>query len=887
MSGYCAAKLQDMKQKLRPALLLLLLATIAGLAAYGWTTYTNRLLYKAIPPSALVIADVRDVSTTLRHISQADYWRDMQFVDAVGKLERSIFLLDTLLLPPDSLAPQRVLASLHRVKEDDYDYLLLADQEVLRGTLDSLVGLIQQQGFKVEERLFRGAAIYEIALPMMQQSFTVASDGAIVLASSNPVVIDEAISQYHAWSSNGFWRRTWFDGSDTDVRLYGNTANFELLNDMFLQNPDAQHTIFDQLADICRWFKLDLHFDKTTVRVDGAAYWNNTDSFLSDALNRSPASAARTIANVVPFDVAFLAAGSDQNLYRFLCNRNRSDMDNKALHWVGNEWGYGFGEPNGANPQNESFILLQVNDPKAATASLETMRRAVADSTLQTVEYRGGQLKPANLEAYAQLFLPDDAALAFRNGYYAFVGNFAVLAPQVAYLKVFIDKAIAQKTLAQQPEYRRSQQLYDPKSGVQAYWQPDRMHQLLQSVGNEEFTEHLQAKFGYFKHLTPISLQVTAQSGGAKLLGEIGYTKKINEKLNSIWSAQLLGVPIGKPYAVPVSGSRAKQIMMQDRQFNLYMIDNEGKIRWKKPIGKAILGAIYATDYYRNGDYYYLFNTAEKIYLIDRDGNDVLDYPIRLSTEATAGLTPIDFNNDQNYQIFVPCGNRVYGYEFGGRPIEAWNPRLGLGTLKYPLLYVQHKGKHHIIAAANDGAIRVVDQNGAGISRTLLKSPLIAEPQIDLRNGVPQIICTTKSQQTYVINLHGGFSGGKLLSFSGNADFMTHNVIGSEAEENILLANQKIHVFDNYNKLYERKFAIDEPPSSIFPIKLNGQKNNGIGVFCEKAQKAYLLNGDCVSYPNFPLTATTPFIVCDLFGNGENILIAGGIGNSVFAYKLK
>lgn len=56
---------------------------------------------------------------------------------------------------------------------------------------------------------------------------------------------------------------------------------------------------------------------------------------------------------------------------------------------------------------------------------------------------------------------------------------------------------------------------------------------------------------------------------------------------------------------------------------------------------------------------------------------------------------------------------------------------------------------------------------------------------------------------------------------------------------------------DNYNKLYERKFAIDEPPSSIFPIKLNGQKNNGIGVFCEKAQKAYLLNGDRVSYPNF------------------------------------
>lgn len=117
----------------------------------------------------------------------------------------------------------------------------------------------------------------------------------------------------------------------------------------------------------------------------------------------------------------------------FCVTATGSDMDNKALHWVGNEWGYGFGEPNGKYPENESFILLQVNDPKAATASLETMRRAVADSTLQTVEYRRAT-KTRQFRSLCPIILPDYAALAFRNGYYAFVGNFAVLGPSTSSL---------------------------------------------------------------------------------------------------------------------------------------------------------------------------------------------------------------------------------------------------------------------------------------------------------------------------------------------------------------------------------------------------------------------------------------------------------------------
>jgi hypothetical protein len=884
---YCVAKLSEMKQKLSRIIVLLFFIALAGAAVYTWLNQINRLLYKAIPQGAMVIAEVRDVGTTLEKIAQANYWRDMQFVDAVGKLERSIFLLDTLLLPADSLSPQRIIASLHRVKEDDYDYLLLADHRILKADLDSLMRNMQKKGFTVAKRQFRSAKIYEIDLPMLQQSFTVATDGAILLAGSNPVVVDEAISQFHALQSNGFWRHTWLDDDNSDIRLYLNTQNFPLLNDMFLRNSESQNTLFNQFADICTWVKLSVQFDKTTVRFNGTATWNNNQSFLADALNRKPAEQTRKIAEVVPFDVAFLASGSDRNLYRFLSSRNESDMSNDALTWVGNEWGYGFGEPNGADPLNEAFIMLQVNDKKGAATALEAMRRVVADSTLQTIDYRGGQLKPANLESYAQLFMSKQSAERFQTAYYAFVGDFAIFAPQVAYLKVFIDKAIAQKNLAQQPEYRRSAQLFDPNANIHLYLQPDRMRQLLQGAGTDSFNEYLSAKFGYFRHLSPVAIQLKGKGSASNISGEIAYTQKTDEKMNALWSAQLLGVPIGKPHAVHISGTQAKQIMMQDRQYNLYMIDNEGRIVWKRNIGKPILGNVFATDYYRNGNYYYLFNTAQEIFLIDRDGENVLDYPIRLSTPASTGLTPIDFNNDRNYQIFVPSGNKVYGYEFSGRPLATWNPKLGLGTLKYPLLYVQHKGKSYIVATSENGTLRITDPNGGIIAKADLKATLIAEPQIELRNGTPQIVVTTQKGTTYTVNLNGTYSSKTLMKPSSKSDFMSHNVIGSEDAENVFMANNKVYVFDRYNKLYERKFATNEYPSSIFPIKLNGQKNNGIGVFCDNAQKAYLLNGDCVSYPSFPLTATTPFIVCDLFGNGENILIAGGIGNSVFAYKLQ
>ena len=46
------------------------------------------------------------------------------------------------------------------------------------------------------------------------------------------------------------------------------------------------------------------------------------------------------------------------------------------------------------------------------------------------------------------------------------------------------------------------------------------------------------------------------------------------------------------------------------------------------------------------------------------------------------------------------------------------------------------------------------------------------------------------------------------------------------------------------------------------------------------------MNGAAQVFPDFPMAATTPFQVANLYEDGKDILIVAN-GNSIFAYKLK
>ncbi len=112
---------------------------------------------------------------------------------------------------------------------------------------------------------------------------------------------------------------------------------------------------------------------------------------------------------------------------------------------------------------------------------------------------------------------------------------------------------------------------------------------------------------------------------------------------HTIWQSLLDSTVINKPALVKNHYTNEKELMVQDAKFNLYLINNSGRLLWKKPLDGKILGTIQQIDYYKNSKLQYIFNTKNKIYLLDRNGNNVDKYPVSLPVKATNGIAVMDY----------------------------------------------------------------------------------------------------------------------------------------------------------------------------------------------------------------------------------------------------
>jgi hypothetical protein len=78
-------------------------------------------------------------------------------------------------------------------------------------------------------------------------------------------------------------------------------------------------------------------------------------------------------------------------------------------------------------------------------------------------------------------------------------------------------------------------------------------------------------------------------------------------------------------------------------------------------------------DYFRNGKLQLLFSTGNELYLIDRKGNFVEKYPIKLRSPATCGVSVFDYDDNRDYRLFIACEDKhVYAYTRDGNLIAGW-----------------------------------------------------------------------------------------------------------------------------------------------------------------------------------------------------------------------
>jgi hypothetical protein len=315
-------------------------------------------------------------------------------------------------------------------------------------------------------------------------------------------------------------------------------------------------------------------------------------------------------------------------------------------------------------------------------------------------------------------------------------------------------------------------------------------------------------------------------------------------------------------------------------------------VLWQIQLDGPILGEIHQIDLYHNGKLQYLFNTANKLYLIDRNGNSIRNFPVNFRTKATNGVAVFDYDNNKDYRFFVACTDRnIYAYNTSGNLLDGWEIFKTDHEVNQTLQHFRVEGKDYIVASDNmkdyilhrKGTIRVATNE---VYPHSVNNTIFLEERTDSHE--PRLVTTdTKGNLRYTY-------------FDGRHQVVNHNITLSEnhwmniADINnnneydyILADSETLVVIDAKGKsILKKRFEqnISHRPN-IYTFSRNSKK---IGITTSAANKIYLFDNTGSLHPGFPLAGSTEFSIGFLSSELSNFnLLVGSPDGYLYNYYVE
>lgn len=171
--------------------------------------------------------------------------------------------------------------------------------------------------------------------------------------------------------------------------------------------------------------------------------------------------------------------------------------------------------------------------------------------------------------------------------------------------------------------------------------------------------------------------------------------------------------------------TKENELLIQDENNMLYLVNAKGNLLWKKQLNEKIRSEIFIVDGFKNKKYQMAFNSRNYLHLIDRNGNYLPGYPVKLPAEATSDLSIFDYDRTQDYRLLIACKNRIiYNYELSGARQTGFVPYQTEHEVVLPVQYVKVGLSDYLVAVDQEGKIYTFSRRGDG--RIGLKNKTVA-----------------------------------------------------------------------------------------------------------------------------------------------------------------
>lgn len=359
----------------------------------------------------------------------------------------------------------------------------------------------------------------------------------------------------------------------------------------------------------------------------------------------------------------------------------------------------------------------------------------------------------------------------------------------------------------------------------------------------------------------------------------IKHQEEYTPEAKQLWAVPLQGEVIGRPQLVKNHYTQKNEVIVQDENFNFYLIDHGGKVLWKRQLDGPILGEVEQVDLFRNNKLQLAFNTEQFIYIIDRNGDDVAPFPAALPEKASGPMAVFDYDNVKNYRFIVPCGNRVLNYSKEGTQVDGWVfNKTESPVLREPQHFTVGT-RDFIVIREKNGLVHLVSRRG--------------ETRIPMQDRLPDthndlfLSVGSSAEETRLITLS---EGGKLVSLFMNGTVDSTDIDLADDPGNFVYADGKYIISQNGRIIVKDElhpFEIDIDASLSKPLYFIRNGSPIYGVVAADKDQAWLYGQSGDPLPGLPLYGASPFEVGEFGIPGVLNLIIGTEDGNLLNYKLE
>ncbi len=744
-------------------------------------------------------------------------------------------------------------------------------QTIEASTLDSILSNSK------DSRLYENTKIHQFS----EGEFYIAKLGSIMILGSDPLIVEDCIRLANTQQGSP-------EGLDEVLK----TANTKDPFNVFVQHDYLEEWMghylpadWNGVSQAAGWTSLDGDFPENSVLLSGLSNFNDSLGHRYSWFEGNSPQRIRLQQVIPDGSPGFIAYGMGNALQwhrsyekwlkrilaydRYVKNiqtyGTQTNVVDAFISWMDNECGLFLSELKSGSPQDSYYGIFKSRNPNEALNSLKEFSNF-------TENYRDlpvYQLKYKNITG--TVYGPPFQEL--KQPYFTHLGPYIVFGNSLAGLKAVVNDWYLGKTLGNHEGYNAFIDEFSTNSHIFGFSQNPGWQSWM-----KEFTGKSLVDSNYSNAFQFAGFQVKVEK-------DIAFTNILFNKppiaptqTRVTWSLSLDTLMIGKPHIVTNHYTKQNEVLVQDASHKIYLISTHGEILWKRQLDGKIMGEIHEMDYYKNKKYQFLFNTENTIYLLDRNGNKVENYPISLKDKATGSLALFDYDSNRNYRILIPCGKKGVLLNKEGKPVEGWKFTGSKTVITSTPQHLAAHGKDFILLRDTTNNLYILNRSGEvriPVNQTIdfSKNPFFLDKGENLSQS--KIITTTEQGAQVLIYLNGSVDLLEAEALDPNHDFLY------EHGGSFVLSQDKLRIEWNGNIA---RASFEEMATGLQVAQMNGQRFLACSI--PESQEIHLLNQEGNVLDGFPVFGETDFRLTDLELDEQPNIIVGGKDGTLYNYAL-